>query len=74
MTPIKIFNETTDELLNGFPIHPEFVKHDFNFLVKKYLTKTKVYFRGWFLHCLRWINYASFALLIQNKPRLVEVV
>lgn len=30
MTPIKIFNEGTDELLNCFPIHSEFVKQDFN--------------------------------------------
>lgn len=31
MTLIKKFNEGTDELLNCFQIHSEFVKQDLNF-------------------------------------------
>lgn len=36
MTLIKKFNEGTDELLNCFQIHSEFVKQDFYFVLETF--------------------------------------
>lgn len=66
MTLIKNFNEGTDELLKLFPQFTPPLLEIFN--------QNQECFRGCFLHRLRRINNASFALLIQHKPRLAEAV